>query len=182
MTKKRPSLALLKTPTGWLTLALLAGFIYLQWPTRVPTTETPSYHIQQLPNKLNILWEEPPQDVSTDKLRAWGLKRDGISFLLQIGTLTEPFLKWVEMQSQQDQQAVNGAIEQPLKYGEDWASIAFFDVESRVQQHLWLKQNEIWIKASVLYKPSRSQHTERAQKFLNSLKHTTIDASLDNTH
>ncbi len=160
---------MLKTPTGWIMTILVLGFFYMQWPTHVRETSEPDYIWQRLDSGLNIRWEGEPQLQSESTPEVWALTRKRMSFMVQTDELTKSFEELVREIAQQDQAAVAGSEQEPLKIGEDWASYAFFDAESRIQRHRWYLIDQQWIKVSVLYKPSMESRVKRANDFLANL-------------
>ncbi|MEJ2046026.1 MAG: hypothetical protein P8X74_21810 [Reinekea sp.] len=164
LSEKMPRM--LKTPTGWIMAVLVAGFFYMQWPTHVRQTPEPDYVWQTLDSNLVVRWEAEPEHLSDDTLDAWGLTRKGMSFLVQVGMLNRPFAEFVQDMADQDQKTVNGAVQEPMEMGDDWATYAFFDAESRIQKHQFFVKNGQWIKVSVLYKPSLDSRKQRAADFL----------------
>ncbi|EAR07840.1 hypothetical protein [Reinekea blandensis] len=158
---------LLKEPTGWVVIVMVLGFLYVQWPTRVRTTPEPEYIVQQPVNGFTVQWEAEPEVQSDSNPQAWGLTRKRMSFLVQSDTLDGTFEALVREAAEQDRSTVNGAVQEPLVIGERAARYAFFDAESRVQQHRWyLLDDNRWVKVSVLYKPSMESRVERAGVFL----------------
>lgn len=160
---------LLKEPTGWIVIVLVAGFLYVQWPTRVREVPEPVYVEQQLDNGFSIRWEGDPELQSEANPEVWALRQKGVSFLVQTATLNGDFETIVTRASEEDRAMVAGAVQEPLVFGETFASYAFFDAESRVQRHRWYLLDEQWVKVSVLYKPSSDARTDRANAFLNSI-------------
>lgn len=158
---------ILKEPTGWVVIVLVAGFFYVQWPTHGRAPETPQYVTQSPVPGFTVQWEEQPTLESAENPTAWGLNRKGMSFLVQTGELTRPFNELVAEVAQQDKAEVGGAEQEPLVIGDSAARYAWFDAESRVQQHRWYKIDDQWVKISVLYKPSMESRVERAAYFLS---------------
>ena len=161
---------ILKEPTGWIMLILVAGFFYMQWPTHVRTEPEIVYFQQNLSNGFTLRWEQEPQVQTDANPKAWGHTRKGMSFLLQVGLLDEPFDQLIEKLQAQDQQAVGGAQQEPLQINGDEARYALFDAESRVQEHRVFQRDGQWIKVSVLYKPSMESRVKRAADFMNSAR------------
>lgn len=158
---------LLKEPTGWVVIVMMLGFLYVQWPTRVRTVPEPQYVMQQPVEGFTVQWEAAPELQSQANPQAWGLTRKGMSFLVQTDELDRPFEAMVREAAERDRQTVNGAEQEPLVIGERAARYAYFDAESRVQQHRWyLLDENRWVKISVLYKPSMESRVERAGVFL----------------
>lgn len=155
-----------KEPTGWIVILLVAGFFYMQWPTRVRTAPQPEPFVQTLENGFSLTWETQPEALSVEEgTQAWALTRKGMSFLLQTAPLQQDFEQLVKTVADRDQQTVAGAEQEPLIFGENTASYAFFDAESRIQEHRWYLLDEQWIKVSVLYKPSMESRVQRAKDF-----------------
>ncbi|TCS43811.1 hypothetical protein [Reinekea marinisedimentorum] len=159
---------ILKEPTGLILLVMVAGFLYVQWPSRVKPVEEPSYVWQTLDSGFRIAWEESPVLQNDSAPEVWGLTRKGMSFLVQSDQLNGAFTELVARIAEQDRLAVGGAVQAPLQWQESYASYAFFDAESRVQEHRWYLQGDRWIKVSVLYKPSSETRQQRAEAFLHS--------------
>lgn len=159
---------IIKEPTGLILLALIAGFLYVQWPSRVKPVEQPDYIWQTLDSGFRIAWEEAPLLQQESSPEVWGLTRKGMSFLVQTDQLQGSFAELVETIAAQDRQAVGGAVQDPLQLQETFASYSFFDAESRIQAHRWYLQGDQWIKISVLYKPSSETRQQRAAFFLRS--------------
>lgn len=158
---------LLKEPTGWVVIIMMAGFLYVQWPTRVQTAPALEYVVQHPVDGFTVQWEAEPEVQSTNDPQAWGLTRKGMSFLVQTDALDRPFEALVREAAELDRDTVNGAVQEPLVIGERAARYAYFDAESRVQQHRWyLLDGDRWVKISVLYKPSMESRVERAGDFL----------------
>ena len=161
---------LVKEPTGWIMLVLVVGFFYMQWPTYQRAEPEITYHQQQLDNGFTVRWEAEPEVQALGSPTAWGLTRKGMSFLLQVGPLNEPFETFVEKFQTQDQKAVGGAQQEPLQFQGNEARYALFDAENRVQVHRVFQHEGQWIKVSVLYKPSMESRVERAADFMNSAR------------
>jgi hypothetical protein len=157
---------ILKEPTGLILLALVAGFLYVQWPSRVKPEAEPVYVWQTLNSGFRVAWEETPVLQHESSPEVWGLTRKGMSFLVQTDQLKGSFAELVEAIAEQDRRAVGGAVQEPLILEETYASYAFFDAESRVQEHHWYLKDQQWIKISVLYKPSSEARQQRAYEFL----------------
>lgn len=161
---------LLKEPTGWIVILMVAGFFYMQWPTRVRTVEQPVPFVQTLANGISITWEAEPELIAAEQGKAWAFSRKGMSFLVQTAPLTGNFEQLVKTVAEQDKAAVAGAEQQALIIKDDSASYAFFDAESRIQEHQWHVVNGQWTKISVLYKPSMESRVKRAADFMGSVK------------
>ncbi len=159
---------ILKEPTGWVLMLMVAGFIYVQWPTHVRQTEEISYVWQTLDSGFAVAWEEQPKLQSEAHPQVWGLSRKGMSFLVQTDELDEPFDRLVKKIAEQDRKLVGGAVQMPLVLDEASASYSFFDAESRIQEHHWFLKDNNWVKVSVLYKPSSDTRKARAKAFLDS--------------
>lgn len=157
---------LLKEPTGWVVIVLVLGFLWAQWPTRSRTVETPQYMTMTPLTGFTVQWEAEPELQSAADPKAWGLSRKGMSFLVQTDELTGSFEALVRQVAEQDQATVGGAVQEPLVIGERAARYAYFDAESRVQQHRWYLIDNHWVKVSVLFKPSMESRVERAAYFL----------------
>jgi hypothetical protein len=167
-TEKLPRV--LKEPTGWVIIVLVIGFFYMQWPTRVRTVEEPIAYKQTLANGFSVIWESEPALQQEGELTVWGFSRKAMSFLVQTGKLTGSFETMVTTVSEQDRKTVAGAVQEPLSFGDNQATYAYFDAESRIQEHKWFVIGEQWVKVSVLYKPSMESRVIRAQAFMNSIQ------------
>lgn len=161
---------LLKEPTGWVILIFVAGFFYVQWPTKVRVAEEPPFYDQTLPNGLSLRWEVQPELQSEADPKAWGMTRKGMSFLVQVDELAQPFAEMVTAVAEQDRKAVGGAVQDPMEIDETSASYAFFDADARIQRHQWYLIEDQWVKVSVLYKPSMESRVKRAEDFLGSIR------------
>lgn len=160
---------ILKEPTGWVMIVLMAGFLYMQWPTHNPKIDQPDYVTQQVSPNLSVTWEAEPEMTSSEP-QAWILERKGMVFMVQKAPLNKPFEQWVEEMSEQDQTTVAGAVQEPLTIDANTASYAFYDAEGRTQEHrIFLEGNE-WIKVSMLYKPSLETRVTRAAVFLEQIQ------------
>lgn len=161
----------LREPTGWVIIVLVLGFFYVQWPTHVRTVEEPIAFAQSLNNGFQVIWETEPELQSNRNPMVWGLTRKGMSFLVQTDELKDvDFETLVRSVADQDQSAVGGAVQEPLVIDGDTATYAFFDAESRIQEHKWFSADGYWIKVSVLYKPSMESRVTRAEVFMNSAR------------
>ncbi len=161
---------ILKEPTGWLVIVLVAGYLYAQWPTRVKTEPVPKYYWQTLDSGFAVRWESEPTEQADGKIQVWAQRSKGVSFLVQTGELEGDFSQFVNKMAEQDQKEVAGAVQDPMQLGENWARYAFFDAESRVQTHHWYLIDNQWMKVSVLYKPSSEKRVARAEAFLGSVQ------------
>jgi hypothetical protein len=161
---------LLKEPTGWVILIFVAGFFYVQWPTKVRVPEEPEYYAQTLDNGFSVRWEAQPDLQSEANPQAWGMTRKGMSFLVQVDTLNQPFDALVMAVAEQDKNAVGGAVQEPMALTDKAATYAFFDADSRIQRHQWYQIGDQWVKVSVLYKPSMESRVKRAEAFLDSIR------------
>jgi hypothetical protein len=161
----------LREPTGWIIIVLVLGFFYVQWPTNVRTVEDPVPFKQTLDIGFEVIWETEPELQSDSSPLVWGLTRKGMSFLVQTDELTDvDFETLVRSVADQDQSAVGGAEQEPLVLGDNTATYAFFDAESRIQEHKWFAVEGHWIKVSVLYKPSMESRVKRAEAFMSSVQ------------
>jgi hypothetical protein len=161
---------ILREPTGWIIIVLVLGFFYVQWPTNVRTVEALVPFNQSLGNGFEVVWETEPTLQSENDPRVWGLTRKGMSFLVQTDELEGDFTALVRSVADQDRSAVGGAEQEPLVFGENTASYAYFDAESRIQEHQWFVVDGYWVKVSVLYKPSMESRVKRAQLFMDSAR------------
>jgi hypothetical protein len=160
---------LLKEPTGWVLIVLMAGFFYFQWPTHTRSVEQPRYFTENITPALSVTWEAKPE-VSQGPPDIWVLERQRMVFMVQKAPLNQPFSQWVEQMAEQDRTTVGGAVQDPLEITENTARYSFFDAENRIQAHrVYLSDNQ-WVKISVLYKPSMESRKLRANYFLDNIK------------
>jgi len=160
---------ILKEPTGWFLIVLVAGFFYVQWPSKAAKVVEQEFYWQTLSTGLKIRWEAEPEQQASQNPEVWGLTRKGMSFLVQTDDLSGSFKQLVTSIAEQDQGAVAGAVQDPLVIRESFASYSFFDAESRIQRHHWYVVDRQWIKVSVLFKPSSEERVKRAEAFLKNI-------------
>lgn len=177
MTRSDKLPRILKEPTGWVIIVLVLGFFYVQWPSRSDPPEVIDYVSMTLDNGFTVRWEAEPQQQSASNPEVWGLTRKGMSFLVQTAPLTMDFAEFVTDIAEQDQRTVGGAEQTPMEIGENFASYAYFDAESRVQEHRIYLRDGQWTKVSVLYKPSMDSRVERAADFLANVGFEGNDAN-----
>lgn len=159
----------LKRPTFWVVIVLLLTFSYTQWPTRVDEPEQPDYVVTDLPMGVQVRWEGEPIRREGEAGPVWHLKRKGMEFLVQSGSLDQPLADLADRMMTVDREQVNGAVHQPLSVEDRRARYALIDAENRIQRHRVYDLGERWLKTSVLYKAHSEEREQRAQVFLNSV-------------
>jgi len=159
----------LRRPTFWVVLVMLAGFVYLQWPTRLKPLDQPDYVTTNIAGALTVEWEATPSLQQGEAGEAWFLRRRGMDFLVQSGDLTRPLPELAASMVMTDTKQVGGDEYEPLQASASLARYALYDAENRIQRHRIYAVDSEWIKVSVLYKDQNDEREARAQRFLNRL-------------
>jgi hypothetical protein len=146
---------------------MLAGFVYLQWPTRLKPLDQPDYVTTTINEALTVEWEAAPSAQEGEPGEAWFLRRRGMDFLVQSGELGQPLPDLARSMLATDREQVAGAVYEPLQTSESLARYALYDAENRIQRHRLYAVGDQWIKVSVLYKDQNEEREARAQRFMN---------------
>lgn len=160
----------LRRPTFWVLMLALAGFLYLQWPTRVQQEPTPDYVSVEPFEGVQMTWEAPPERSEGEAGPVWSLSREGMEFLAQRGPLNRPFPELARQMVETDREVGSGAGYEPLSIDRNRADYALFDAANRIQRHHLYRLGDQWFKVSVLYKAQSEAQQERAGYFLNSVE------------
>ncbi|MHA7879707.1 MAG: hypothetical protein ACX931_07940 [Saccharospirillum sp.] len=150
-------------------MAMLVGFVYLQWPTRVRTPPPIDYQVLETPPGVRLAWEGEPDYHTQDGTEVWALSRSRMEFLVQRSVLNQPLAQLAEQALDADQRRVGGAVREPLTERGGVYHYRLFDVENRIQRHQLFALDGHWIKVSALYRLNNDAHERRAAAFFDSL-------------